>query len=126
MIFGTGIDIIEIDRIKKQLEKDRGFNKRIFTVKEINYCEKRSDKYEEYAVRFSAKEAFLKAIGTGYRYGIAFDQIEILNEDSGKPYFIFHKKAKEILKKHGIVNSLITLTHIKKFAAAFVVLEQGD
>ena len=123
MIFGTGTDIIEIERVKKQIEKDHGFKEKIFTSKEIEYCEKRVDKYEEYAVRFAAKEAFLKAIGTGYRHGIAFGQIEILNEDSGKPYFIFHKKAKEILKKHKILNSFITLTHIRQFAAAFVVLE---
>ena len=123
MIFGTGTDIIEIERIKKQIERDHGFKEKIFTSKEIEYCEKRFDKYEEYAVKFAAKEAFLKAIGTGHRHGIAFDQIEILNEDSGKPYFIFHKKVEDVLKKQNIINSFITLTHIKQFAAAFVVLE---
>ncbi|MBN1198199.1 MAG: holo-ACP synthase, partial [Bacteroidales bacterium] len=95
MIFGIGTDIIEVERIHKVMERDIGFRKKIFTGKEIDYCESKKHKYQHYAARFSAKEAFLKAIGTGWRFGIRFADIEVTHDTLGKPGINLFGKAKE-------------------------------
>ena len=85
MIFGVGIDNIEVKRIKKQIDDSTKFKEKIFTVKEIEYCESKKNYAESFAARFAAKEAFLKAIGTGWSNGLQFTDIEILNDENGKP-----------------------------------------
>ena len=95
MIYGTGTDIIEVARIQKVMERDIGFRDKIFTPGEIAYCETKKNKFQHYAARFSAKESFLKAIGTGWRFGIRFADIEVYHDELGKPYIRVYGKAEE-------------------------------
>jgi len=124
MIYGTGIDIIEVSRIRAVLEKDIGFREKIFTAGEIAYCETKRHKYENYAARFSAKEAFLKAIGTGWRFGIRFADIEVYHDEYGKPMIRLHGKAEELAKNEGISKIHVSLSHLKETATAIVVVEK--
>lgn len=123
MIFGVGIDIIEVKRIETSL-KNENFKKRIFTSNEINYCEKRSGNFQSYAARFAAKEAFFKALGLGWRDGMAWTEIEIINDELGKPELNFYGKTKSILDEKKINKSHVSLSHIKDTATAYVLLEQ--
>ena len=123
MIKGVGTDIIEIQRIKKQIESNDGFVNKIFTKREIEYCESFKSKAQNYAVRFAAKEAFLKAIGKGWRDGLAFDQVEVVNDELGKPDIIVTGKAKEIIDALGITNIQVSLSHSHENAIAFVIIE---
>ena len=102
MIYGIGTDIIEVARIQKVMERDLGFRDKIFTPGEIAYCETKKHKYENYAARFSAKEAFLKAIGTGWRFGIRFGDIDIYHDDLGKPHIQTIGVAKELTDRLSI------------------------
>ncbi len=83
MIYGIGIDLIEVERIRRQLDRSDRFIKRIFTPDEIVYCESKKNKAQNYAARFAAKEAFFKALGTGWRSGLAFNHVEIINDSLG-------------------------------------------
>lgn len=123
MVFGIGTDIVEVERIRKVMERDIGFRDKIFTPVEIAYCETKRFKYENYAARFSAKEAFLKAIGTGWRFGIRFVDIEVINDDLGKPNIMTHGKATELIKTHQITRMHVSLSHLKEMATAIVLLE---
>ena len=106
-ILGTGIDIVENYRIKKILfNKKSNFKKKIFTKNEIAYCEKKSNTSSCYSKRFAAKEAFVKALGTGFRKNINFKDIEVANNTYGKPYILKNKK---------IINKIKTLFKVKKF-----------
>lgn len=126
MIFGIGIDLVEIDRLKKSVVKfgDRFLN-RLFTENEIKYCQSKSNSYQHFAVRFAAKEAFLKAIGTGLRDGITWHQIEIINDKQGKPSILTHDKCHEILEKLDVRNPKLSLSHIRQHGIAVVILEQN-
>ena len=124
MIFGTGIDIIEVSRIQKVLERDIGFKEKIFTKGEIDYCEEKKNKYQHYAARFSAKEAFLKAIGTGWRFGIKFGDIEVYHDEFGNPLIRLYGKADELVRENGISTMHVSLSHLKEMATAVVVLEK--
>jgi len=112
-ITGTGIDIIEVGRIETIMKKNRNFRKRVFTQKEIEYCEGKRNRYEHYAVRFAAKEAVWKALG---RRGIVLKNIEIIKEIDGKPNVLMKKTAargKEIL---------VSLSHTEKYAVAHAIV----
>ena len=124
MIYGIGTDIIEVSRIKAVMERDIGFREKIFTEGEIAYCEKMKNKQQNYAARFSAKEAFLKAIGTGWRFGVRFADIDVYHDPLGKPHIRLHGKAKELVEKEGITTIHVSLSHIKEMATAIVVLEK--
>ena len=125
MIFGIGTDIIEVKRIKKRLEDNDALRQKLYTKSEQDYCESANVvRYQSYAARFAAKEAFFKALGTGYRYGMAFHEIEILNDKLGKPYIKPHGKVKEYLGNNKIKHIHLTISHVKKMANAFVVLEK--
>ena len=88
MIFGIGTDIIEVGRMEKHLDKNDALMRKLYTEAEQKYCNKgKVTKYQCFAARFAAKEAFFKALGTGYRYGMAFHEIEVLNDKLGKPYY---------------------------------------
>jgi len=123
MIYGTGTDIIEVSRIKSVMERDIGFREKIFTPGEIAYCETKKHKYENYAARFSAKEAFLKAIGTGWRFGIRFADIDVYHDEYGKPLIKLTGKAEQLAKDEGISKIHVSLSHLKEMATAIVIVE---
>ena len=124
MIFGTGIDIIEVDRVKDQISKINGLKEEIFTKREIGYCESKKNKAQHYAARFAAKEAFFKAIGTGWRDGLAFIEIEIVNNELGKPEIFLHGKTKKFSERNAIKNIHVSLSHIKNLVTAIITLEK--
>jgi holo-[acyl-carrier protein] synthase len=124
LISGTGIDIIEVHRIQTVMERDLGFREKIFTEGEIAYCEKMKNKYQNYAARFSAKEAFLKAIGTGWRFGIRFADIDVYHDEFGKPLIRLTGKAEELALRDGISKIHVSLSHLKEMATAVVVVEK--
>ncbi len=123
MIYGTGIDIIEVERIEKALMRDNGFKDKIFTPLEIEYCESKKNKYQHYAARFSAKESFLKAIGTGWRFGIRFADIELFHDELGQPHIRVSGKAEELINNLQISKIHVSLSHLKETASAIVILE---
>lgn len=124
MVFGIGIDSIEVARIKKQLDNEPGLKGKLFTVGEIEYCEAKRYCAQNFAARFAAKEAFLKALGTGWRDGLAFGEVEIVNDGLGRPQIVLYGRAKEVSDKAGITNIQVSMSHIKDFAAAIVTLEK--
>lgn len=124
MIFGIGTDIIEVSRMEKHLENNEALQKKLYTEDEQKYCERgKVTKAQCFAARFAAKEAFFKALGTGYRYGMAFHEIEILNDELGKPFINPHGKVKEYLEEKKIKSIHLSISHVKEMANAFVVLE---
>ena len=123
MIYGIGTDIIEVSRIEKVMQRDLGFRDKIFTPGEIAYCETKRHKYENYAARFSAKEAFLKAIGTGWRFGITFGDIDVYHDDLGKPHIRTTGVAKDLTDSLSISKIHVSLSHLKEIATAIVILE---
>jgi holo-[acyl-carrier protein] synthase len=108
------------------MERDLGFREKIFTTGEIAYCEKMKNKYQNYAARFSAKEAFLKAIGTGWRFGIRFADIDVYHDDFGKPLIRLTGKAQELATVDRITKIHVSLSHLKEMATAVVVLEKEE
>jgi holo-[acyl-carrier protein] synthase len=124
MIIGLGIDIVDQIRIRKGIEKHGdNFTNRLFTIKEITYCQKYSDPIEHYAGKFAVKEAFMKAIGTGLSQQVTFKDIEVLNKDSGAPYIITHGKTEQIVKQLTATKVHVSLSHVTEIAAAVVILE---
>ena len=123
-IYGVGTDIVKIKRIKDSIKKE-SFITRIFNDVEISKCNKTIKRYNCYAKRFAAKEAFSKALGTGISKGINFNEIVVLNEKNGKPFIKLLKKTKEKfekkLKKKKFKISL-SLTDEDKYAVAFVTI----
>lgn len=124
MIYGTGTDIIEVSRIQKAMERNIGFRDKIFTPDEIKYCEEKKNKYQHYAARFSAKEALLKAMGTGWRLGIRFADIEVYHDEFGKPLIRLTGKAKEHAIQEGLKKIHVSLSHLKDLATAIVIIEK--
>ncbi|MBK6378899.1 MAG: holo-ACP synthase [Chitinophagaceae bacterium] len=123
MIFGIGTDLIEVERVAEKMEKKQGFKELVFSADEIIYCEARTYKYEHYAARFAAKEAFLKAIGTGWRNGTAFNEIEIYNDEEGKPEIRFHGLTAKTIAELKLGKIFVSLSHLKTMACAMVVIE---
>lgn len=123
MIVGVGTDIIEIKRIRKAIEKERFIN-RYFTEREINQFKERNFSPQTVAGVFSAKEAIVKAMGTGFS-GFSPADIEVLKDESGKPYANIYNNAKSICDKKGIKNIHISISHCKEYAQGFAVAE-GD
>jgi len=127
MVIGTGIDIVNIERIERMMARwGNLFLGRVFTEKEIVWCQKRARPPECFAIRFAAKEAFLKAIGWGLRNGIQWIDIEVENDPMGKPLFSFHRKAKEVCETLRVKNALLTLSHDRPYAVAHVLLEERN
>lgn len=124
MIYGIGTDIIEVDRVAARMEKGKGFRDMVFTPHEIAYCEEQANPAQHYAARFAAKEAFLKAMGTGWGYGkINFNEIEISNEETGKPLLQLTGNAVSCYSELQIKQILVSLSHVKATAIAMVVIE---
>jgi len=124
LIFGAGTDIIEVQRVEEKLLRTGGLKGKLFTPNEIAYCEARLRPALHYAARFAAKEAFLKAMGTGWSGGHKFSEIEVVNNALGKPELFVHGKVKEFCEAHGVAAMEVSLTHVKDFASAVVVLEK--
>jgi holo-[acyl-carrier protein] synthase len=124
LIYGTGTDIIEVERVADQIAKIEGFREKIFTRQEIGYCESKRYKAQHYAVRYAAKEAFFKALGTGWRDGMEYIDIEINNDELGKPDIVLHGKAKAFADQRSIIRIFVSLSHIKSYATATVILEK--
>ena len=125
-IFGIGIDIVDNNRFKK-LFKKKHFVNRICSPKEINVLKNKKNKISFLAKRFSAKEAFVKSLGSGFRNNLCFTDISILNDKKGKPYFLFNKKLKKILKKKYNLNSYkvhLSLSDEKKHSVSYVILQK--
>jgi len=124
VIVGTGVDLAEVPRIRASIERfgDR-FVKRIFTNSEIAYVERKANRYERYAARFAAKEAGMKAIGTGWKRGVTWQDFEVANLPSGKPTLRLHGMAAAISAKLGVRNISLSLTHTEQFGMAHVILE---
>jgi holo-[acyl-carrier protein] synthase len=124
MIVGTGIDIAEVPRIRKSIERfgDR-FLLRIFTAGEIRYCDSKANRMERYAARFAAKEAAMKALGTGWNYGVRWRDCEVVRMPGGRPTIAFHGKAAEFAAKLGMKNAALSLSHTAEQAIAQVILE---
>ena len=128
MVVGIGIDIVNIGRIESMMARWGDlFLGRVFTEREIVRCRQRARPSECFAIRFAAKEAFLKAIGRGLRNGIQWTDIEVENDSLGKPLFSLHRKAKEVLETQRVKKALLTLSHERFYAVAHVLLEgNGD
>ena len=124
-IHGIGLDMVNINRIKVLLLKKDSFKKRIFSNYEINFCQKKKNKYSCFAKRFAAKEAFSKALGTGISGGLNFKDIEINNDLIGKPYFKIKNNSLEIVNKilkRKKFKIFLSLTDVKSYALANVIL----
>jgi holo-[acyl-carrier protein] synthase len=121
MIFGIGIDIIEIERIKKSIKKfDKIFLNKIFTKTELDYCLSKKNKYQHFAARFAAKEAIAKALATGWSKGFRWKDIDIYNEESGMPNVKLHGNLKNFL---GNDKSLkITMSHSEHYVTCFAII----
>ena len=125
-IVGNGVDIIENRRIKKSL-KIKGFINRVFTQKEINKSKKLNDKVNFLAKRFAAKEAFVKALGEGFRNNVNFNDIEILNDKKGRPLINVSQNIKKILKKKFKLNKykiFLSLSDERKYSIAYVIINK--
>ncbi len=125
MMVGTGVDIAETSRIEEALEKHgERFAKRVFTPAEIEYCEKFRNKAERYAARFAAKEAAFKALGTGWREGIRWLEVEITHLPSGKPELVLTGRALEIARQLGVVRTSVSISHSDRYVVAHVMMEK--
>jgi holo-[acyl-carrier protein] synthase len=124
MIVGTGIDLAEVPRIRASIERfgDR-FIQRIYTPAEIAYVERKVNRYERYAARFAAKEAGMKAIGTGWKRGVTWHDFEVANLPSGKPTLRLHGVAAQFADRLGVKNVSLSLTHTAELGMAHVILE---
>lgn len=122
MILGIGIDMIEVKRIAESINR-LDFKQKVFSAHEINYCETKINKAESYAARFAAKEAFLKALGTGWRGGVAFNEVEIINDELGKPIINLIGETAKIYHSNNIKTIHVSLSHVKEMAIATVILE---
>ncbi|MBV9436602.1 MAG: holo-ACP synthase [Acidobacteria bacterium] len=124
MILGTGIDICEVARIEQSIARfGEQFLRRVFTEQEIRYCQSKKNSVERYAARFAAKEAAMKALGTGWAHGVVWKSVEVGREPRGRPTLLLHGKAAELAKEMGVTRVSLSLTHTETSAMAFVVLE---
>jgi len=124
MVYGIGIDIVEIDRFERALARwGNRLCERIFTPRELSACGNRVRPGRHLAVRFAAKEAFLKAAGIGMFQGVAWREIEILNDSSGRPYLQISGKADRICQDRGINKMLLSMSHEANYGVANVLLE---
>ncbi|MDI6850150.1 MAG: holo-ACP synthase [Candidatus Saccharicenans sp.] len=124
MIFGVGVDIIEVARVEDKLTRTPGLKEKIYTPVEIAYCESKKFPFQHYAARFAAKEAFMKALGTGWARGVRFSEIEVRNLESGQPVVEVYGRARELCQTEGITRFYVSLSHLQTKAVATVVLEK--
>src|SRR5713226_7405493 len=127
-IAGTGIDLIEVDRVRRALDRaETGtrFRARVFTQGEQEYCESRGRaRYQSYAARFAAKEAVMKALGTGWSRNVGWEDIEVVRERGRAPRIELSGKAADYARRKGIKHLHVTITHTKTQAIAYVIAER--
>jgi holo-[acyl-carrier protein] synthase len=124
VIVGTGVDLAEVPRIRASIERfGRKFIDRIYTPAEIAYVERKANRFERYAARFAAKEAGMKAIGTGWRHGVRWQDFEVANLPTGKPTLRFHGVAAKVADRLSVRNIALSLTHTAEYGMAHVILE---
>lgn len=124
MIVGMGVDIAEVGRIRTAIERHgETFLRRLYTQKEREYCEQFKNKYERYAGRFAAKEAGMKALGTGWRRGVRWVDLEVVREKSGRPTLALAGVAAKIAAQLGVTHIAVSITHTENQAFAQVIFE---
>ena len=124
MIVGTGIDIAEVPRIRQSIERfGERFLRRIYTVGEMRYCDSKANRVERYAARFAAKEAAMKALGTGWNQGVRWVDCEVVRMPGSRPTMAFHGRAGEFAAKLGVRNTALSISHTEEQAIAQVILE---
>lgn len=124
MVLGLGSDLIEITRIARSIERyGSRFLERVYTPAEIAYCQQKRNAAESFAARFAAKEAGAKALGTGISHGVAWPEIEVRREPSGKPTLHWSGRAKSRADRLGVCRTSVSLTHSRDMAMAVVVVE---
>jgi holo-[acyl-carrier protein] synthase len=124
MIVGTGIDIAEVPRIRASIERfGSRFLERIYTAGEMRYCDSKANRVERYAARFAAKEAAMKALGTGWNHGVRWRDCEVVRMPGGRPSMKFHGRAGEFAAKLGVQNIALSISHTEEQAIAQVILE---
>jgi holo-[acyl-carrier protein] synthase len=124
VIVGIGIDLAEVDRIREAIERHgQRFIERVYTEKEIAYVERKANKYERYAARFAAKEAGMKAVGTGWKRGVRWRDFEVTNLPSGRPTLQLHGEAAKFADNLGVRNIALSITHTAAQGMAIVILE---
>lgn len=124
MILGIGIDIIDVERVAEKIAKGNGFLQKVFHPEEIRYCENLPNGDQHFAVRFAAKEAFLKATGQGLLLGFELNQIEVVNLDSGKPEIRLSGNFRKLARENGWNKIHLSLSHVQATACAMVIIEQ--
>jgi holo-[acyl-carrier protein] synthase len=125
LIYGTGVDIVEIARFQRFVnEGNDALFHRLFTQVEIDYCSQKKLSAQHYALRFAAKESFLKALGTGLRDGLSWQDIEVVNDLLGKPELRLYRRAMEMFRNAGLSSCFLSLSHDAGCAIAMVVLER--
>ena len=124
MIVGVGIDLAEVDRIEAAIRRHgQRFLNRVFTEEEVCYCQARGNPYERFAGRFAAKEAAMKAIGTGWRRGVGWRDFQVSREPSGRPTLRFAGVAAKWFERLGARRAHLSITHSGNLAVAQVILE---
>ena len=127
MIVGTGVDIAETSRLEQGLERHgERFTKRLFTRAEVAYCERFKNRGERYAARFAAKEAAFKALGTGWREGIRWLDVEVIHQPSGKPELVLTGRAQEVAQKLRVTRMSVSISHSDRYVVALVIFEGDD
>ena len=124
MIIGMGVDLAEVQRVRAAIER-RGQRilLRLFTARERAYCERARNRYERYAGRFAAKEAAMKALGTGWRSGVRWVDLEVVRQPGGRPVMMLHGEARKIGERLGVKHIAMTITHTETQALAQVIFE---
>lgn len=124
MIVGTGIDIAEVPRIAESIKRfGERFIRRVFTDGEIRYCDSKANRFERYAARFAAKEAAMKALGTGWNHGVRWRDVEVAREPGRRPTIKFHGKAAAFAARLNTKNISLSISHTPEQAIASVILE---
>src|SRR3989440_12140815 len=124
MIVGTGIDIADVHRVAEAMERfGNRFLHRVFTEGEMRYCDSKANRVERFAARFAAKEAGMKALGTGWNHGVRWRDLEVRRQPGGRPTLMFHGKAAAFATELGVQHVALSLTHTAAEAIAQVILE---
>lgn len=123
MIIGIGVDIVQIERVRKLVENYSEFMHQVFTAREIEFCQAKADSASSYAARFAAKEAMMKALSTGWNEKVNWLDIEVINEEQGNPILKIKGRTLRLMKKMGVYQTHLSLSHERDYALAFVVLE---
>ena len=127
LIIGMGVDIAEVERVRAAIERHgEPFLRRVFTAQEREYCERFRNKYERYAGRFAAKEAAMKALGTGWRRGVRWVDFEVVREKGGRPTIQLDGAARKIAEELGVKRIALSITHTAEQALAQVIFEGKD